>query len=294
MTILCAADFTRLEPGNPPPSQSNSWCVTDCRDWGRFISKRVYTMPIQIDIEVAVHRFYEHHDARPYDGVSFLWGHPDNPNDRNYNINLLKRDPAQAGGNRWQEEVAAHKYEGRSGYKQPVSWRLHDVRSFSIHLQNAPPVTDPRTQPSNRALMMWSDGVEWPGYTYRSTLSTGRILIRADRCLAQWRVHVREGATTMAKRISGSSRYHTAAAVSRTRFPHGAKVVYLCSGANFPDALAAAPMATDGPLLYTFRDELPGPTRNEIARLRPKEIVVLGGRGVVSDDVVEQATKAAG
>lgn len=100
------------------------------------------------------------------------------------------------------------------------------------------------------------------------------------------------------RRLSGGSRYSTAAEVSRQFNYDSSSVsrVFVVTGVNFPDALATAPVAgRDGsPILLTAPTSLPGSTRDELARLRPNEIVVVGGQGAVSDTVVAQLGAYAG
>ena len=93
--------------------------------------------------------------------------------------------------------------------------------------------------------------------------------------------------TTTVTRISGLDRYATAVAVSRAGYPSGAPVVYVATGANYPDALAAAPAAAmqGGPLLLTAAKTLPSNVAQEILRLKPAKLVVVGGTGVVSSAV---------
>ena len=91
-----------------------------------------------------------------------------------------------------------------------------------------------------------------------------------------------------APRIGGSDRYDTAARLSASHYGAGVPVVYVATGASFPDALTggAAAALRGGPLLLTRPDSLPGPTATELARLRPARIVVLGGPSVVAESVV--------
>lgn len=88
-------------------------------------------------------------------------------------------------------------------------------------------------------------------------------------------------------RLAGPDRYATAAAVSVASFDPGVPVVYIANGLNFPDALAAAPVAAlqGGPVLLTLTSSIPGPTREELQRLEPERIVVVGGTGVVDESV---------
>ena len=91
-------------------------------------------------------------------------------------------------------------------------------------------------------------------------------------------------------RISGADRYQTAAKVSASRFAAGVPVAYVVTGAKFPDALAAGVAAgvERGPVLLTQPTALPPATAAELDRLRPAEIVVVGGTGSVSDGVLAQ------
>ena len=90
-------------------------------------------------------------------------------------------------------------------------------------------------------------------------------------------------------RISGASRYATAAAVSAATFAPGAPVAYIANAFNFPDALAGAAAAgtLPGPVLLAAPNlPLNASTTTELARLQPKRILVLGGTGVISDAVL--------
>ena len=89
-------------------------------------------------------------------------------------------------------------------------------------------------------------------------------------------------------RVSGSDRYATAAAVSAASFGAHVAVAYIATGANFPDALAAGPAAAHagGPVLLVEAKNIPASTAKELSRLKPDRVVVLGGRGAVSNTVL--------
>ena len=95
---------------------------------------------------------------------------------------------------------------------------------------------------------------------------------------------------TIADRIAGDDRYATAALVSEQAFPLGATRVFLASGADYPDALSAAPIAaaSQSPLLLTAPTTLPSVVTAELTRLRATEVVIVGGTGVVSSAVEAQ------
>jgi putative cell wall-binding protein len=88
-------------------------------------------------------------------------------------------------------------------------------------------------------------------------------------------------------RAAGADRYATAAAISRSAFAGGAPIAFVATGRDFPDSLAggAAAGRAGGPILLTEESALPVATRDELARLRPATIVVLGGTAVVSSAV---------
>jgi putative cell wall-binding protein len=92
------------------------------------------------------------------------------------------------------------------------------------------------------------------------------------------------------ERQSGANRYATAASVSSHTFAPGVPVVYVATGLNFPDALAAAAAAgrLGGPVLLVLPTSIPADTAAELSRLKPGRIVVAGGSGVVSDSVLAQ------
>ncbi len=88
-------------------------------------------------------------------------------------------------------------------------------------------------------------------------------------------------------RLAGADRYETAAAISAASFSSPVPVVYIATGANFPDALAGGPVAgiKGGPVLLVQAGVIPAATATELTRLLPTNIVILGGTAVVSDGV---------
>jgi putative cell wall-binding protein len=101
-----------------------------------------------------------------------------------------------------------------------------------------------------------------------------------------------------AKRIAGASdRYDTAVKISQTQFTtaHAVNRLVIASGENYPDALAAGPLASliGGPILLVQKNWLPSQTNTEITRLLPTsdgngsttDIYVIGGTAAISDYV---------
>jgi putative cell wall-binding protein len=83
-------------------------------------------------------------------------------------------------------------------------------------------------------------------------------------------------------RVAGADRYATAAALADT-FAVGTPV-YLASGANYPDALAAtaAAAAQHAAILLTSLTVLPPSTATALGRLQPTSITIIGGTSAVS------------
>lgn len=96
-------------------------------------------------------------------------------------------------------------------------------------------------------------------------------------------------------RMSGSDRFSTAVQISKSGWSNGANTVLIAEGYGFADALAGAPLAykMNAPILLTGKDKLNGTTANEIARLNPSKIIILGGNSAISGNV-EHALKTVG
>ncbi|MDP9022343.1 MAG: glycoside hydrolase family 6 protein [Actinomycetota bacterium] len=97
-------------------------------------------------------------------------------------------------------------------------------------------------------------------------------------------------------RLWGKDRTETAAIISAATFSPGVPVAYLATGEGFADALAGGPAAAraGGPILLTGRDSLPQATADELARLRPAAVTILGGTAVVSETVRARAVDVTG
>jgi putative cell wall-binding protein len=89
-------------------------------------------------------------------------------------------------------------------------------------------------------------------------------------------------------RIAGSDRYSTSIKLSQQGWAGTADTVLLATGTNFPDALSAAPLAKkyNAPIILTDGKKLSVEIENELIRLKTKNIIVIGGPGAVSADIV--------
>ncbi|WP_256838329.1 cell wall-binding repeat-containing protein [Ornithinimicrobium faecis] len=96
------------------------------------------------------------------------------------------------------------------------------------------------------------------------------------------------------ERIVGANRYETSAKVAN-RYKPGHERVFLASGETYPDALSAAAVAgtRQNPLLLTRHDALPAAVAEQLQRLSPDEIIIVGGPSAVSDAVAAEAASQA-
>jgi peptidoglycan-N-acetylglucosamine deacetylase len=97
------------------------------------------------------------------------------------------------------------------------------------------------------------------------------------------------------ERLDGDSRFSTAVAVSQRIAPDGASMVYVASGREWPDALAASPAAARAgvPLLLVEPTQLPPETAAELSRLDPDVVVLVGGEAAASEAVAVAVGNAA-
>jgi len=96
-------------------------------------------------------------------------------------------------------------------------------------------------------------------------------------------------------RLAGADRWATSAAISRATFAPGVGVAYVTTGATFADALAAGPVATldDAPVLLTDPLRLPQSVADELTRLAPDRVVLVGGSEAVTAGTAEAIGRAA-
>jgi putative cell wall-binding protein len=88
------------------------------------------------------------------------------------------------------------------------------------------------------------------------------------------------------ERLSGTDRIKTAVDISQSGWDQ-ADTVVVAQAYNFPDALTGGPLAykNDAPLLLTDKNKLTESTKDEIKRLKASNIIILGGKGAVSEGV---------
>ncbi len=97
-------------------------------------------------------------------------------------------------------------------------------------------------------------------------------------------------------RLAGGDRFATAVEISKRSFPTGAPAVVVATGRAFPDALVGGPaaVALQAPVLLVEPDDVPQVVVDELARLNPQRVVLLGGEATVSAAVATRVGEAAG
>lgn len=89
------------------------------------------------------------------------------------------------------------------------------------------------------------------------------------------------------EREQGADRFEVSAATSAHRFCSDRAMVFIASGEVFPDALSGASLAIQwgAPVLLVSHDTIPFAVKQELRRLNPQHITVLGGEKTISKSV---------
>jgi putative cell wall-binding protein len=93
--------------------------------------------------------------------------------------------------------------------------------------------------------------------------------------------------TPSVNRISGADRYETATKIANERWAEGTEDIVLATGEDFPDALAAGPLAfyLGGPILLTKKNQLPNTVLSFIEKSDVQTVTIVGGTAVISQQV---------
>ena len=145
-----------------------------------------------------------------------------------------------------------------------------------------------------RGPILLTDPATLPGATVTELqrLQPGRIVVLGGPSAVSTDVETRLGSFTTGSvtRIAGTDRYGTSAALSASTFNAPAGIVYVATGTSFADALAGGPVAGRGaaPILLVDTNTIPASIADELSRLKPGAIRILGGPSAVSDGVAQQ------
>ncbi|MGG3467857.1 cell wall-binding repeat-containing protein [Neobacillus pocheonensis] len=90
-------------------------------------------------------------------------------------------------------------------------------------------------------------------------------------------------------RIAGKDRFEVAVNISKQNWPQGASTVFISNYLAFADALSATPLAyqSNAPILLSHPGSLTELTKQELIRLKPQQVVLVGGPGSLSNQIVE-------
>lgn len=96
------------------------------------------------------------------------------------------------------------------------------------------------------------------------------------------------------KRLIGNNRYDTAVKISQETFKDGADSVVLVNGSSYSDGLSSGPLAsvTNSSTLLTGKDKLPNETKNELIRLKPSKVYIIGGENAIQESVLNEISNA--
>lgn len=126
------------------------------------------------------------------------------------------------------------------------------------------------------------------------------IVIQLDESMSNYHKYSLTVGGTMAQtntvplqRLFGQDRYQTGDIIFDSYWlGHPVDSVILTNGENFPDALAATPLAFKykAPMLMTTPDILTGKTHDDILTMKPKKVYIIGGYGAVSKGIEQLLT----
>ncbi|MGI1658805.1 MAG: N-acetylmuramoyl-L-alanine amidase [Desulfitobacterium sp.] len=94
------------------------------------------------------------------------------------------------------------------------------------------------------------------------------------------------------ERIAGQDRVETALSISQKGWTT-AETVILCEYGDYPDSIAATPYAVslNAPILLTQGNGLDSRVKEELIRLQPQKVVLLGGTGVLKPSIEQELGK---
>ena len=99
-----------------------------------------------------------------------------------------------------------------------------------------------------------------------------------------------EANSTNVIRLAGDTRYDTMSRIVQAEVPGTSEYVVVASGDNFPDALAAAPLAgaLKAPIVLTSGNVLSPQAEQQITRLKASKAVIIGGVNAISRATVSR------
>lgn len=96
--------------------------------------------------------------------------------------------------------------------------------------------------------------------------------------------------STQVKSLQGNRRFETAVAISKEGWDSNADTVIIASAYSVVDGSSATPLASikNAPILLVDKNEVTNSTKEELKRLNPSNIIVIGGTNVVNDNTYNE------
>lgn len=90
-------------------------------------------------------------------------------------------------------------------------------------------------------------------------------------------------------RIAGKDRFEVAVNISKINWPQGAETVFITNYMAFADALSSTPLAFqhNAPILLSHSGRLTEGTKQEIIRLHPQNVILIGGTGSLNNQIIQ-------
>lgn len=89
------------------------------------------------------------------------------------------------------------------------------------------------------------------------------------------------------EKLEGDTRYETAVEISKKGWANGSDTVVLVNGYSIVDGITSTPLATTNkaPTLLVEKDKVATSTTNELKRLNPKHVILIGGENSIGTKV---------
>lgn len=96
--------------------------------------------------------------------------------------------------------------------------------------------------------------------------------------------------STQVKSLQGNRRFETAVAISKEGWNSNADTVIIASAYSVVDGSSATPLSSikNAPILLVDKNEVTNSTKEELKRLNPSNIIVIGGTNVVNDNTYNE------
>ncbi|MDR1774067.1 MAG: cell wall-binding repeat-containing protein [Clostridioides sp.] len=203
------------------------------------------------------------------------------PNSDTITLNFLCYDIPLEATLKYNQDTQA--YEGEIVYnKDPEYLNVWELQS--IDLNDANRTTLDKQELKNMGLNLSDYDV-----IQEFVIENPKEISAIDATKTNMELGASKGAVPITKLV-GNDRYETAVAVSKASYTSTANKVIIVCGEKIADGVTATPLAAtyDAPILLTTKNALPASTKEELKRLNPKEIIIIGKEGAIS-----QATEKA-